>query len=439
MSNSAHATNFTGSEISSSREFLSGTTLSDFNINEDSKTFFLDFETNNLTTNKEITDLSLITQNETSEIVPFEELFDTTDIDNSVIITHENGSETIIDVTEVPVAPVIDEFIDPSSGTQVEIFNPKDLIMGNESSMNEPSTTASELDITTEVDDESREATTLRVLDKSKTDPPYTVIDSTQTKLEDDSSTENTFTDLEDTTDMFGPNYGRQPQDSTDDPQEQIINYKTTFLPTKLTTFESLSEITSEPPLIKLFDQPLTNSKIESIENSTSINTDYNQHNITAVANKTNRIENDTIFLKLHTNNGTTCVNKNCTGHTHLNSKQSDSQTESSTLTTPFIIETKVLPNQASPPFFERKKLYPKEYPEEFETIQYGPSLTITKKTYTSIPDIIYTTTTMITLPTLDLIYKADKDIEKYLANQTTTTTSKPSNYLSPLRNVSST
>lgn len=433
MSNSVNGTNFTGSEISSSQEFLSDTTFSDFNINEDSKILFLDFETDNLTTNKETTDFSLITQNETSEMVPFEELFDTADIDNSVIITHENGSETIIEVTEVPVAPVIDEFINPSSGTQVEIFNPKDLITGNESSMNELSTTASELNITTEADDGSREATTLRVLDKSKTDPPYTVIDSTQTKLEDDTNTENTFTDLEDTTDMFGPNYGRQPQDFTDNSQEQVINYKTTFLPTKLTTFESLSEITSEPPLIKLFDQPLTNSNIES----TSINTNYNQHNISAVANKTNRIENGTILLELHTNNSTACVNKNCTGHTHLNSKQSDSQTESSTSTTPFIIETKVLPSQVSPPFFERKKLYPKEYPEEFETIQYGPSLTITKKTYTSIPDIVYTTTTMITLPTLDLIYKADKDIEKYLANQTTTT-SKPSNYLSPLRNISS-
>lgn len=402
------------------------------------KTLFLDYETGNLTTNNETKDFNLMTQNKTSERVPFEELFDTADVDHSVIITHENGSETIVEGTEVPVAPVIDEFIIPSSGTQVEIFNPEDLITDNEHSMIEQSTTAYKLGTITKVDDGSKEATTLRALDKLKTDPPHKVVQSTQNNLEEEANTENTFTDLEDTTDMFGPNYGPQHQDS----QAQVINYKTIFVPTILTTSESLSETTSENTLIKLFDQSSTNTSIKHIENNTSntsVNTNYNQSNNSVLANRTNNIENNTIYMKSNTDKSTACVNnKSCTGHTQLNDNHSDYQTESPTLTTPFIIETKVLPNQVPPPVSEKKILYPKEYPEEFETIQYGPSLTITKKTYTSIPDIVYTTTTMITLPTLDLIYKADKEIEKYLANQTATTTKPSNNYLSPLQNISS-
>jgi len=172
----------------------------------------------------------------------------------------------------------------------------------------------------------------------------------------------------------------------------------------------------------------------KNIENNTSINMDYNPENISDVKNIITIVYNNTNFLKLDIKNTTSCVNNSC-NDLKLNDEISNFQTDSTT-TTPFIIEKKVLPYQASPPSADKIK-YPKEYPDEFETIQYGPSLTITKKTYTSIPDIVYTTTTMITLPTLELIYKADKDIDKYLAD-IQSTIPKPSNNLSPLQNVSS-
>lgn len=427
--------NISDNKIYALRDLVTEITVGDFNINEDSKTLFLGFETNNPIINEETTDSSL-TNNGTSEITfSIDELFNTSDIDNSAVITHQNNTGNI----EGTDGPVIEEFFDSSTGTnntQVEIFNPNDLIIYTKRSMIELSTIAPELDITTEMDyDGSKEATTPRAPNKLIINPPHKlVIDSTQAKLDDEINTEITFTDLEDTTDMFGPNFGHRPPTSqssltldTIGPQIQVTKYKTKFLPTILTSSKNLNKTVTESPQIKLFNQSSFNSNIQSIENSTLVNTEYNLENISVVTNNATEVY-DTIILDWQINNNTECVNNSCKDYTIF-----DSQTES-TLTTPFIIETKVLPNQLSPPVIERKRLYPKEYPDEFETIQNGPSLTITKRTYTSIPDIVYTTTTMITLPTLDLIYKAEKDIEKYFANQSTTT--KPSNYLRPLKNL---
>lgn len=429
--------NISDNKIYTSRDLVTEITVGDFNINEDSKTLFLGFETNNPIINEESTDSSL-TNNGTSEItLSIDELFNTSDIDNSAVITHQNDTGNIEGTDE----PAVEEFIDSltvTNNTQVEIFNPNDLIIYTKRSMIELSTITPELDITTEMDyDGSKEATTPRAPDKLTIGPPHKlVINSTQAKLDDEINTEITFTDLEDTTDMFGPNFGQQPLTSqsslnldTIGPQIQVTKYKTKFLPTILTSSKNVNKTATESPQIKLFNQSSFNStNIKSIKNNTLVNTEYNLENISVVTNNATEVYNDTIILDWQINNNTECVNNSCKDYTIF-----DSQTES-TLTTPFIIETKVLPNQVSPPVIERKRLYPKEYPDEFETIQNGPSLTITKRTYTSIPDIVYTTTTMITLPTLDLIYKADKDIEKYLANQLTTT--KPSNYLRPLKNV---
>jgi len=52
---------------------------------------------------------------------------------------------------------------------------------------------------------------------------------------------------------------------------------------------------------------------------------------------------------------------------------------------------------------------YPDEYPEEYQTIQNGPALIITRTTYTSIPDVTYTTTTTTTLPTFRQLEKAEE------------------------------
>lgn len=410
---------------------------------ENSKTLFLGFEIDNFTS-VETTDTSFITNNTTSEIVPqFEELFDTTtNIDNSVIITDQNGTETIIGLTEKPATEEISNSMPETSSTQVEIFNPNDLILDTEKSMIELSTITSEIDVTTEMDYEgSREATTPRAPDKSTIGTPHKlVMDTLKKTIEDEINTENTFTDLEDTTDMFGPNFGYKTQthqissDSNSDSTQIKKNTYTTILPNIITTLKSIKETTTESPQNELLNRPISNAKIKKIKNKISENIEYNLENVSVNTNNATEMYNDTNFLELEQNNTTLCVNNSCTNSSKLNDELFSPQSES-TSTTPFIIETKLLPIQDSLRSVTKKIKYPKEYPDEFETIQNGPSLTITKRTYTSIPDIVYTTTTMVTLPTLDLIYKADKEIEKYLAGIQSTT--KPSNNLSPLRNVS--
>ncbi|XP_015374207.1 PREDICTED: uncharacterized protein LOC107169085 isoform X3 [Diuraphis noxia] len=387
---------------------------------ESSNTSFLGFEIDNFTTHVETTDTSFITYNTTSQIVPqFEELFDTTtNIDNSVIITDQNGTETIIGLTEEPATEEISNSVPETSSTQVEIFNPNDLMLETKKPMIEFSTIASEIDITTEMDyEDSREATTPRAPDQPTID-------------------------LEDTTDMFGPNFGYKTQthqislDSTSDSTEIIKKSYTTTLPTILTTLKkNMNETTTEYPQNELLNIPLSNSDIKNIKNNISENIEYNLKNIYINTNNVTEIYNDTNFLESGQQNTASCVNKSCTNSSKLNDELFDLQSES-TSTTPFIIETKLLPIQDSLHSDIRKITYPKEYPDEFETIQNGPSLTITKRTYTSIPDIVYTTTTMVTLPTLDLIFKADKEIEKYLT-EIQSTTVKLSNNLAPLRNVS--
>ncbi|XP_025200294.1 uncharacterized protein LOC112598142 isoform X2 [Melanaphis sacchari] len=411
-------------------------------INESLKTSFLGFEIDNFTTDGETTDTNFITNNKTSEIIPqFEELFDTTtDIDNSVIITDQNGTETIIGLTEEPVTEEIINSVPRTSSTQIEIFNPNDLVLDTEKPFIELSTITSEIDITTEMDyEESREATTPRPPDKSTIGTPQKiVIDTLQKTIEDEINIENTFTDLEDTTDMFGPNFGDKTQthqiyfdSNSDSTQIKKNTYTTTFLP----TIKNMKEITTEYLQNELFNQSLINSNIENMKNNISENIKYDPENISINTNKSTETYNNTSFLKLETKNTTSCVNSSCTNSSKLNDELFHSQLEP-TSTTPFIIEKKLLPIQDSLRSVIKKITYPKEYPDEFETIQNGPSLTITKKTYTSIPDIIYTTTTMVTLPTLELIYKADKEIEKYLSGIQSTTI-KPSNGLRPLRNVS--
>lgn len=410
-------------------------------ITENSNTSFLDFETDNLTTFDKTTDSSIIINNETSEVIPqFEELFDTLidDIDNSVLITHQNGTETIIGITEVSdTEENINSSTETTTSTQVEIFDPSDLMLDTKRPMIKFSTITSELDKTTEMDyDGSREATTPRAPDKSTIGTPNKLVeDSSQISFEDEINTEITFTDLEDTTDMFGPNFGHRSyktqthkisiNSDTTDTKIKENNSMKIFLPTILKKSENIRETTTEYPQNELFDQPLANLNIKNDNNNTSVN----------ISVEATQIYNDTNVLELEIANITTCVNNSCSDYTEVSDEPLDSQIES-TITTPFIIETKVLPNQASP--LLKKMLYPKEYPDEFETIQNGPSLTITKRTYTSIPDIVYTTTTMITLPTLDLIYKADKEIEKYFAEMQSTTIKPKNSYLSPLRNVSS-
>jgi len=435
-------------EINTPDNLVTDTTIDDLNITEDSKTAFLGFEIDNLTTNEETTDSSSIINNETSLITSeFEELFDTTtDIDNSVVIIHHNGTETIVGVTDVPyMEEMINSSTETTTSIEVEIFNPSDLISDTKRSMIEFSTVTPELDETTELDyEESREATTPRALDKSTiATPRKLVITSLPTTIEDEINTEIKFTDLEDTTDMFGPNFGHRSYETqthrisikSDTPGSRLkeVNYATTFLPIIFTSSENIRKMTTESSQNVLFDQPLTNSNIKSIENNTSLNIENNSENISV---ETTEMYNDTNFLEIEIKNITACINNSCFD-SKLNDELLDSQIET-TSTTPFIIETKLLPNQASPPFVNKKLLYPKEYPDEFETIQNGPALTITKRTYTSIPDIVYTTTTMITLPTLDLIYKADKEIEKYLSEIQSTTIKPKSNNLSPLRNISS-
>lgn len=408
-------------------------TVGDINTTENSKTFFLGFETDNLKLNEQITDSSLT--NEPSEIIPqFEELFGTsTDTDNLLKITHDNGTVTILGKTEAPSTIDIFNSSTETTITQVDILNTSDIIFNTERSIIELSTIIPELEITTEMDhEESREATTPRLPDKSTIGTPYKLLmDSKPTSIEDEVNTEITFTDLEDTTDMFGPNFGYQ----SDYPRAKEINYETTFLLNTLSNSKNSSDKAIESLNTELF----TNSNIISIENNTSL-IKADDTDISVTSNPSTEMYNSSSFQETEKIHFTECVNNSCTNNSEQNDKLMNSQTES-TLNTPFIIETKILPNQDSSRIINKKMPYPKEYPEEFETIQNGPSLTITKKTYTSIPDIVYTTTTMITLPTLDLIYKADKDIEKYLAEIQSTTIKpsiKPNNNLSPLRNVSS-
>jgi len=436
-------------EINIPDNLVTDTTIDDFNITEDSKTLFLGFEIDNLTTNEYTTDSSSIINNETSLITPeFEELFDTTtDIDNSVVIIHHNGTETIVGITDVPYTEeMINSSTETTTSTEVEIFNPSDLISDTKQSRIEISIVTSELDETTELDYEDlREATTPRALDKPTIAIPHKlVINSLPITIEDEINTEIKFTDLEDTTDMFGPNFGHQSYETqthrisikSDTPDSRLkeVNYATTFLPIISTSSENKRKMTTESSQNVLFDQSLTNSNIKSIKNNTSLNIEYNSENISV---ETTEMYNDTNFLEIEIKNITTCINNSCFDNSKLNDELLDSQIET-TSTTPFIIETKLLPNQAFSPFVNKKLLYPKEYPDEFDTIQNGPALTITKRTYTSIPDIVYTTTTMITLPTLDLIYKADKEIEKYLSEIQSTTIKPKNNNLSPLRNISS-
>jgi hypothetical protein len=407
----------------------------DFNVTENSKISFLGYEIDNLTANEEITE-SYLKTNETLETM-FEDLFDyTTEIDNSVVITYINGTETIIDVTEAPTTEGNINASTEMTSTQVEIFDPKDLRLDLEQGMIEFSTNIPELDVTIEADyEDSREATTPRTPDKSTVGTPdKLVVNGSPKMMKGLISTETTFTDLEDTTDMFGPNFdyqsyktqSHQISSNSDTIESQIteLNNKI-FIPNS--KIINKYQKTTESPHIELLSQPYSDTK--SIENTT-LNKELKVENIAVTISNVTETVNTTNFIELETNS-TECGNNSCTGHSKLNDKLLET-----TATTPFIIETKVLSNQDSPRLVIKKMPYPKEYPEEFETIQNGPSLTITKRTYTSIPDIVYTTTTMITLPTLELIYKADKEIEKYLANMQSTNI-KPSNTLSPLRNIS--
>lgn len=409
----------------------------DFNVIENSKTSFLGYEIDNLTAIEENTESYLNTNNETLETT-FEDLFDyTTEIDNSVVITHTNGTETIINVTEAPTTEGNNNASIEMTSTQVEIFDPKDLRLDSEQGMIEFSTDISELDVTTETDyEDSREATTPRTPDKSTVGTPdKLVVNDSPKMIEDLINTEPTFTDLEDTTDMFGPNFSYQSyktqssqiSSNSDTIESQITELNNTTIFNPNSRIINKPQKTSESPQIELSSIPY--SDIKSIENTT-INKELDIENNAVTINDVTEMVNSTNFIELETNI-TECGNNSCTGHSKLNDKLLET-----TSNTPFIIETKVLPNQDSPRLVIKKMPYPKEYPEEFETIQNGPSLTITKRTYTSIPDIVYTTTTMVTLPTLELIYKADKEIEKYLANMQSTTI-KPSNNLSPLRNIS--
>lgn len=420
-------------------------TVNDLYRVENSKTSFLGYEIDNLTVNKEITESYLKTNNETLEtIFKFEDLFDsTTDIDNSVVISLINGTETIIDITEAPATEEISNSSTEMTSTQVEIFDPRDLRLDTEHEMMEFSTVTSELDVTTQTDyEDSREATTPRTPDRSTIGTPHKlIVDGSPKMIKGLFNTEITFTDLENTTNMFGPNFDHQSyktpsnkiSSNSDVVESQIkeLNDSTTFFHNSGNM--NKSQKTNETTEIELSSQPYLDKK--NIENTTSINIELEVENITVKINNVTEILNSTNVFELETNNTTECLNNSCTNHSKLNDELLDFQTET-TSTTPFIIETKVLPNQDSPRLVIKKMPYPKEYPEEFETIQNGPSLTITKRTYTSIPDIVYTTTTMVTLPTLELIYKADKEIEKYLANMQSTTI-KPNNNLSPLRNIS--
>lgn len=420
----------------------------DINKTINSKTLFLGFETDNLTTNEEFTDSSLTT-NEPLEIIPqFEDLFDTTTvIDNSLVIANDNGTITLLDKTGASNVGNIFHSSTETTITQVEILNPSDIILNTEQPMIEFSTITPELEVTTEIDDgESKEVTTPRSPFKSTISTPHKLLMDTKEKMtEDEMNTEIAFTDLEDTTDMFGPNFGYRSyktqtqevsinSDTVINPKFKVINYKTTFSPNTLSNLKNSSDINTESPNNKTF----TNSDIINIENNTSVNIGFDAENISVTSNKPIEMYNSSNFLEIETN-FTECTNNSCTNQSKQNDKLTDFQTEPSS-TTPFIIETKILPNQDSSRIINKKMPYPKEYPEEFETIQNGPSLIVTKKTYTSIPDIVYTTTTMITLPTLDLIYKADKDIENYLSGMQSTNkpSLKPINSLSPLRNVSS-
>lgn len=440
-------------ELNTPHNLVIDVTYGDLNNVKDSNTSFLGFETDNLTTNGQTTDTSLMISSESAETSPeFEELFDTTDIDSLVIMTNQNGTETVVGITEtLPIEEIINSSTDITTSTQVEIFDPSDLILDSKRPMIEFSTITPEFDPITEMDyDQSREATTPKAYEKITLSTPYKlVMESSQKTIDDvyDINTENAFTDLEDTTDMFGPNFGHRSYKTETyqiltnthkaDQKSKGLDYTTLFLPTTYTSTEKNSAMTTESPQNKLLDQSFTKSNIEN--NASAINTEFDLENISTVTNKVgenNTSSNNTYFLELETTNVTVCVNDICTESSKLKEELFDSRTES---TTPFIIETKVLPNQDPPKTTKRIK-YPKEYPAEYETIQNGPSVTIKKTMYTSIPDIFYTTTTMITLPTLSLIYKADKAIDKYIDDMQKTTTNKPkiNNNLSPLRNLSS-
>lgn len=440
-------------EINMPHNFSTEITFGDLNTIEDLKTSFLGYETDNLTINEEITDFGLI-NNETSKIIPqFTDLFDPTDIDNSVVVTYQNGTENIIGITETPaIEEIIYSTIETTTSTQVDIFDPNDLILDSKRPMIEFSTITSELDITTDTDyEESREPTTPRSSNKSIINIPHKlVMISPQKAVNEELNTDIALINSEDTTHILKPNFGHRSYNTqvyefliNSDTVHPKTNY-TTFLPTILTNSKNLGEIITSGSLqTELFNESFSNSNysnIKSIETntSTSINIEYDPQNISVPTNDVNKIYNNTAFPELELINNTSSTNyKNSTNNSKLNDELFDSQIES-TSTTPFIIEKKVLTKQDSPRLVIKKMQYPKEYPDEFETIQNGPSLTITKSTYTSIPDIVYTTTSMVTLPTLDLIYKANEEmIEKYLIEMQSTTI-KPNNNLSSLQNVSS-
>lgn len=85
-----------------------------------------------------------------------------------------------------------------------------------------------------------------------------------------------------------------------------------------------------------------------------------------------------------------------------------DTKTESSSKN-----ESRQEPAQAK--VYDPLMPYPEEYPEEYQTIQNGPAIIITRTTYTRIPDVTYTTVTMATLPTYEQVQKAEEGFAETL------------------------
>lgn len=84
----------------------------------------------------------------------------------------------------------------------------------------------------------------------------------------------------------------------------------------------------------------------------------------------------------------------------------SEADTAASSSEQPLKNESRSEPAQAK--VYDPLMPYPEEYPEEYQTIQNGPAIIITRTTYTRIPDVTYTTVTMATLPTYQQVQKAE-------------------------------
>ncbi|XP_050545720.1 uncharacterized protein MAL13P1.304-like isoform X3 [Daktulosphaira vitifoliae] len=436
-------------------------TVNKNNVVEKSTTLFFYLKNNNL--NKELSKNNnvFIDNNDESDILLYytepntytdidDNIETTTEIDNSIIITHLNGTESVVDVDDIFTFSKVKP---PTSttyiSTEVDIFNPKELKKTLTPSKIELFTDIPKLDEVSNTDDSiSREMTTPSLLSrKSLSNNPLKLTLKKLQKKDDENNTETIFTDLENTTDMFETNYGYQIDKMGIETFSDDFENKTQFENTTDNIISLFSQTSTETVSSSIIENNTNNMDILDYQKndlSTEIDNDImtNESNLDIITN--NNMLNLDILQDYSVTHDIKSKETDLNESGKSKKKKSNDNNINENLTNrletvPFIIKAKAVTDQTKFRYIDQSMPYPEEYPEEYETIQNGPSLTITKKTYTNIPDVIYTTTTMITLPTLDIIYKANKEVQNYFSSGNLTSISKPNNNnLKPLRNISS-